>query len=331
MKRITQLIILSFLILSCGGREFPEVVNVDSLAKTDFVGTLSEKVKPNQNQIYCSTLPFVWSELREGLKVKIETDSKPIKRLLEANDFQNSLQPNEITTLFGKDEQGITAKAEFVKLLPFEFEFERNNTDLEFDGTAVESFGIKGYGEYDITNQIQLIYYKSDDEFVLKLLPNDSIHEIYIYLPKKAKLKTLKHLVKDIQKAEDKYDKRKSSTKLTWKDEFLDDDLFSMPVIEFNIEKNYKEIEGQTITASDTTYGISICYQRIAFILDEVGAIIESEAEVVTSTEAAPEENLPAPKQLVLDKPFFIMLKRTDSDNPYFAMWVNNTELMIEQ
>ncbi len=87
MKRTTQLSILLFLIISCGGREFPEVVNVDSLAKTNFIGTLDEKVKPNQNQIYCSTLPFVWSEIRAGLKVKIGTDSKSIKRLLEADDY----------------------------------------------------------------------------------------------------------------------------------------------------------------------------------------------------------------------------------------------------
>jgi hypothetical protein len=331
MKRISQLSILSLLIISCGGREFPEVVNVDSLAQTDFVGTLDEKVKPGQNQIYCSTLPYAWFEVREGLKSKIKTESKPINKLLEANDYQSSLHSNEIWTSFERIEDKIKATAQFTKSLPFEFEFERNNTELEFETTAIHSFGINGYDEYDITNQIELIYYKSDDEFALKLLPEDSNHEIYIYLPKKTKFKTLKQLVNDIEKSENKRSKRQSENKLTWQDQFLDDDLFSMPVLEFNIEKNYANIEGQNITAGDTTYTIETCYQRIAFILDEVGAVIESEVLVEMATEAAPEEFLPQPKQLLLNQPFFIMLKRTDSDNPYLAMWINNTELMVEK
>ena len=68
-----------------------------------------------------------------------------------------------------------------------------------------------------------------------------------------------------------------------------------------------------------------------SFYLSEVGAEIDSEAFIEMVTEAVSEENAPTPKELLLDQPFFIMLKRVDSDNLYLAMWINNTELMIER
>lgn len=34
---------------------------------------------------------------------------------------------------------------------------------------------------------------------------------------------------------------------------------------------------------------------------------------------------------MIFDKPFFIMLKKTNSQNPYFGLWVANTELMTKQ
>jgi hypothetical protein len=34
------------------------------------------------------------------------------------------------------------------------------------------------------------------------------------------------------------------------------------------------------------------------------------------------------PKSLILDKPYWVVMKRTDSQNPYFILGVNNTALM---
>ena len=68
--------------------------------------------------------------------------------------------------------------------------------------------------------------------------------------------------------------------------------------------------------------------QRTAFVLNEKGAEVESETimAVTDSTSAVMER--PQPKNLIFDKPFLILLKRTDSKNPYFAMFVANNELM---
>ncbi|QEE50097.1 hypothetical protein FUA48_11055 [Flavobacterium alkalisoli] len=71
-------------------------------------------------------------------------------------------------------------------------------------------------------------------------------------------------------------------------------------------------------------------YQRISFQLDENGAIIESEAEVAVTEEMEPGEKI-VPKKMLINKPFLLLLKRRDSKNPYLAVWVQNTELLVKK
>ncbi len=53
---------------------------------------------------------------------------------------------------------------------------------------------------------------------------------------------------------------------------------------------------------------------------------------MVAALEAIEEDiELPKPKKMVFDKPFLILLKRTDAKNPYFGLWTMNTELMIRE
>jgi hypothetical protein len=68
-------------------------------------------------------------------------------------------------------------------------------------------------------------------------------------------------------------------------------------------------------------------WQRTAFILDEVGAEVESEALIYTLEEIVAEK--PQPKRLIFNKPFTLFLTKVNSVNPYFGMWVADAELMI--
>lgn len=336
MKRIIPYSAMLFLLFSCidDGIEsehdiFLPLTPVDSLPNTDFVSTLNEKLKPDQNQIYCSALLFAWLEIKNELKSNIKTDSKSIKRLNDADNYENSLLSTEISTSISVEEDIIKASAYLRKSLPFTLEFLRNNHDLKFKDNDVESFGLSGCDNFDIKKQIEIVHYKNDNEFILKLLPKDSIHEIFIYLPKKNNFKNLEDITKSIENKIDKREKVKTTDRNYWKYNFLEDDRFSMPVISYNIEKYYSNIIGQSLSANNKDFLINDCYQTISFILDEAGAEIES--KVTFSVVEEIEEELPQPKNLFLDRPFFIMLKRTDSNNPYLAMWVENRELMIQK
>ena len=107
----------------------------------------------------------------------------------------------------------------------------------------------------------------------------------------------------------------------------MDEDLLSIPVFNFNLEKDFETLAGNVFRVVEKPYTLVSAYQRIALILDEKGAKIESEAEINVATEAM--EELPQPKRMIFDQPFVIAFKRIDAEVPYFMAWVQNTELMV--
>lgn len=67
--------------------------------------------------------------------------------------------------------------------------------------------------------------------------------------------------------------------------------------------------------------------QVLQFRLDERGAVIHSEAEVVG--ENGSYEYTPGTRTFIFDKPFLIMLREASTRPPYFAGWIGNTDLMM--
>jgi hypothetical protein len=55
------------------------------------------------------------------------------------------------------------------------------------------------------------------------------------------------------------------------------------------------------------------------FRLDRSGVELESEAKLFVT---------PIPINYVINRPFLIYVKKRGSDRPFFAMWVDNAELL---
>ncbi len=105
-----------------------------------------------------------------------------------------------------------------------------------------------------------------------------------------------------------------------------------IPKFNFNIETNYSKLEGAYFNANNRIFQVEYAKQRTAFLLDESGAEIESEAEIEVTSEAIEEElEKPKPKKMIFNIPFLILLKRTDAKNPYFGLWTTNSELMMKE
>ncbi len=60
--------------------------------------------------------------------------------------------------------------------------------------------------------------------------------------------------------------------------------------------------------------------------MDYKGARVEYEA--VVEMPVGISNNEPKYKEFILDKPFWIVMKRTESNNPYFILGVNNENVM---
>ncbi|HEX6181639.1 MAG TPA: hypothetical protein VFZ47_10365, partial [Chitinophagaceae bacterium] len=74
---------------------------------------------------------------------------------------------------------------------------------------------------------------------------------------------------------------------------------------------------------------LELAYQRTGLILDEYGAVVESEVTyAVDSAGAVPQPEYP--KNMLFNKIFYVIVKRVDKANPYFVMKVENSELLTK-
>ena len=352
MKRIIAIsIIILTTFISCNeNQDFPEVKNLSDcnedqdssrgrelseFEKTDFIPTIEHKIDSKRNAVYCATLLYAWNEIREIIKLPLEVSEKNHDLILlnASRSFVDVLKTNEYTVSGTVEGDLIITKAEFSKSLPFEIKLENFKNKLLFDGEAVASFGITGYSNYKQQKNVRIIYYKNDKNFIIKLLPKDVNHEILLFKTEKT-FNSMAEMVNEIEKLTEIGKTEKKNEKLSWKYYFADEDDVVIPKFNFNIETNYSTLEGNKFQTKTTDYQIEKAWQRTAFILDESGAEIESEAVVAILECAEMEEEdyeKPKPKKMIFDSPFLILLKRTDAKNPYFGLWTTNTELMIKE
>ncbi len=101
-------------------------------------------------------------------------------------------------------------------------------------------------------------------------------------------------------------------------------DFFSMPLIKLQCRRDYKEMMGKGLkNPGFTEYVISQMFENIAFELDETGARVENQAVIGMERSA-----YKPGRYFYLDKPFWVIMKRSASPNPYFLLGVNNVKIM---
>jgi hypothetical protein len=329
MKKSAYLFGLLLFALGCKeDQKIPKVAPVDSLPQTEFVLTLEQPINLQNTQIYCSTGGYAWNEIKRIISnpLNISPSDNQLIWLNETKSFEQSLANEEIDITASIFDDMIEAKAVFKKSLPFEKKFRRNYWPLIFKDSTVECFGLYG-GDEQLTKQVQILYYVDDNDFGIRLNPKDSDHEILLFTSEEPRAESMQDLYTQCFR---KIPNSESIEKIApWKLRFEYEDVLNIPIIEFNLDKNFQSLIGNQFTAGEDTFQIEKAYQRIALILDEAGAEVESEAEFAVATEEASiPEKKPKPKHLIFDSPYLLVLKRTDASNPYFVAWIANSELM---
>jgi len=312
--------------------DLPEVTSLDNLKHTDFVATLENPIPENKNIIYAPAFLYAWDKIKEELKSPIilgSTNSLDFNLLIKSISHQSSLTDNEYSATAEIVDGVIIAKAFFNKTLPFETKLQVLDDPINFDTTNVSAFGMYYYNE-DAIKFTQILYYKDDNNFILRLVPKDKQHEI-ILVKGLEKYQTLKDAVKLTNDLVSQGKQEQTDTKLLWKYQIVHEDIFAIPTIKFNIATNYKNIEGQSfLTGDNKKHSVELAYQRTGFIFNENGAVVESEAVAVTDSASA-EPIITHPKKMIFDRPFLIIIKRADKTNPYFVMKVANAELLTRK
>ena len=179
MKKLRRSFLVVMVLISCSDRKLPKVKSLSELSKTNFMISPKDSLKNGSNGIYCTTLGYAWAEIDKALNHDIQIDDSVyyLKQLHNSKAYENSLAESEIDVGYYIQGDIVEATAEFKKSLSFETKFERNCIPLIFEEEEVESFGLKYYEE-DIAKQVDILFHESNEEFAIRLNPEEEEHEI---------------------------------------------------------------------------------------------------------------------------------------------------------
>lgn len=336
----------------------PERVSSASLKKTIIIPYMEQAIIKGKNILYCSTFQLAWNELKDGVvKEDIKmTDEPPMVKILNKGlSTKADLSEKDYVAMagFGKDNivekinkeltkkfkneatpvevippDGLMIYSFLYKNLEFKKEFESIIEPFPFHSNS-QIFKVKAFGIYQCTTsdclknhekyikQVDVLYYPGNEiydmkpesiQFIIRLNTKDPKDEIIL-----AKIKPEETIQKTVEAVNKLIKNRKPEA-------FDTIDALSIPKFWFDIEHTYEPLLGKRLQNKGFTgFPITRATQTIMFKLDEKGAKVKSTSMIAFA---------PIPKYLIFDRPFLIYLKEKNAKWPYFAMWVDNPELM---
>jgi len=209
-------------------------------------------------------------------------------------------------------EREIISYAYFLKEIEYKEKFKKDN--VWFNNEKVAGFVSNNE---ENRNNVKIVKYENDDKFIIKLELKDNKDELI--LAKGYDMESPKEVISEI------IDNNKKNLPTMG-----ENDNFSAPILHLDHVRTYNELIGKFFANNDfQTYFISQMYEKIKFDMDEEGARVENEA-VIVAKESMPIKPVER-KRLLLNEPYWLVMKRADSNNPYFILGINNIELMEEE
>ncbi len=337
--------------------DFPSQRNASSLARTDVLPVPTMQISPDRNYLYCATFRIAWDQLRQSPAAPVTLDPLPpiaaeLNRLpyalenldpesyfaatVDAADVEkmnNALHQRfpsagrPATTPVDEHGQGRILFAYLLKSLPFADEMDGNTPPLLFpDGsteTRVASFG--GW-----SSLIHIADYRTDADFIIEL-KTESERDVMLLakIPAGATMQeTIDKILKRIT----------SPNPLHTRFSLEAGEIALIPKLSFNIMKSYddllrKQIVDSPVSEEEYPEFISRADQATAFVLNERGGKLESTVVIETTiSDFGDDEPAPPPpkiRKFHFDRPFLVLLREQQSHDPYFAVWIANSELML--
>ncbi|ETA80419.1 hypothetical protein [Youngiibacter fragilis] len=298
------------------------------------------------NVIWSVTFQLAWNELVEnviGEGILLESERAYSTELNLMKQKKESLDPDDYMAMVGMGRDGIVEKvntelekkfgeggkwkveskvdpesylayAFLKKSIAFAENFEKVTKGLDFKGVNVQSFGIMEEGDAarrgKLESQVELLYYKDDEEFIVRLKDKDDKEELYL-----AKLPGEDTLEAMLEKARSLEGTPAAMTRY---------DKLNVPVVAIDMRKDYETLIGQyLLNKGFESYFIGSALQRMEFVLNESGAALKSKAEIVL------DKSVPPPsKNLIFDDSFLLYMVEKGKAVPYLVIYVDNAELL---
>lgn len=354
MNKVSKVIIviLCISILLAGGVYASIKIMENFTGKASITPTyISQLSTMDTNKVWCGTFNLVWNDfMNDVIGRKIEFEDGPSKLADELNkqsfkadqlsensyfkiygqamgdDLRNKIQ-NGIKQKFNEDSKLVDRidwndsngyvlyamlKKEFNFLEPFSTAMESmkfNNSE-----TRVKCFGVDCSTKPDASKNVEILFYNSEKDFAIKLKTKEG-EEVILYKTT-GENKSFEENYEEVKKKQSSY-----SGKATFEKE----DMLRIPFIKVNDEINYDELCGREI--KNSKYYIKQALQTIDFELNNVGGSVKSEA-VIDATNKAIIKNS---RKMILDSDFILYLKEENKQQPYFALKVDNTDILVAE
>ena len=281
----------------------------NDLAKQDIVFTPQLKMVENLNketfntsylseESYYKTYGIPSIQLKEKIEKEIKEKFNETSDILNNFDWENA----------GPEDYFLYS------MLKKEFEFPKQFTGLpngKFGNYEnVKYFGINSSTDENVREQVEVLYYNSKDDFAIKLKTKTDDEVI---ISKGNTQNTFKEIYEEIQKNNQNYKDNKALTK---------NDTLQIPNIDFNVKKEYEELENNTFKFSNgEEYKIDKALQTIQFNLDKKGGKIRSEAGMMVNKSSLLQDK---PREFLVNDTFCIFLKEKNKELPYFASKISD-------
>lgn len=321
---------------------------------------LEAEIAPGDNLLYCAAFQIAWNRLTDdvlGGPVQLEGNPRSAEALNRRLVDEQEISEDYYLAMAGFGRDGIVGRVErallekfertpgldltlnspedilayafLEKSLPFDTKFEVFDEPLRFsDGAAVQAFGVEE--NRAAADQVVILDYRGPDDFIIKLQGSAEIDAevefgARIDRPRitddiiLAKITPQATLLETI----DAVLARAAGEVNEYEAELHDGEMLKIPKIELDILHRYSELIGKgLLNEGFETYFISEAVQAIEFKLDETGAEVKSEAVIKMAKGIA--------RRFIFDKPFLLCLKEKEARYPYLALWIGDSEFLVE-
>lgn len=332
-----------------------------SLSSTEGITTvLTLDDEITDNTIWCGTFQLIWNDLKNDLAKQdivfnpqlkvvenLNKETFTTKELLEASYYKKIGTPslklkeeiekaikdkfNEKSDILNDFEwENRDPKDYFLyAMLKKEFQFKKAFEELENgkfrDYDNVKYFGIKSDETGELKQQVDVLYYKSKDDFAVKLRTKQ---EDEVILCKNPEGKTFGEIYNNIlDKTEVKVynmpNNQDNYEAIKVYGELKEGELLKVPNIKLKEKNEITEIEDKKFLFSNgEVYSIEKALQTIEFELDRTGGKIKSEAGMMVKNESV--AIMDEIREFSIDDTFAIFLIEKGKDKPYFAGKIND-------
>lgn len=326
-----------------------EPVSSSSLERTKVIPYIRhQRIEQGVNYVYCPAFQLAWNMLCENIiheEVEIEPETELAGFLNKRYFTKEQLSEGSFVALAGyasegivetinnelkkkftnppvfryetKDPREIITYSYMFKELSFAVPFEGEH-DLTFDpenvGVTVEAFGFMDTsGSRDMKSQAILEYRGNrGEEFILSIRTEN--HNDELILAVVAPAGTIEETYDEIMqlRANDRHR------------ELMGDVVLLIPKIMINVEHRYDELKYKhVLNFGDGSYFFAENVQTIVFVLNERGAIVESQSALIMA--------MAGPEAYIFNESFMLIMKEKDKTLPYLVLWIANEELLMKK